>query len=570
MRRAGSWTVGLLALLLAVSFALPGAAASPRSALSTGCPLSGFTLPSGGSFNGSGGALAAQNLDPAAVPNRGFTMNVTMFDLPAIPTTTAFFALGSEEVIGNDLLLMGLVAVSNLTGPYPLPFWGLVDNATGAVVNCGLDSYSASPGTLMAFAAEQVSQDNWTVTLNGAPFAGSSLLDLGAPQATWTGGLSVVSLAGYTGSPWLPEKASLPAALTVRTLTQPRHLPSPVSAFWEGHNATGWGEAGEAQNSSLPLGALEVGSALPFVPNGTVLWRGTPSVPVSVSLAVSPGSTPGGGRVNVSARVTENGAPRSGLNLSFTSSGGGSFSAGSPTDADGYSNVTFLSPPVSANTTLTLNASVTSNGYAGGASASLLVLPSAPIALHVEIQVTPSTSGAPGTLVTLLVTVVEPLTSGELPVPGLVLALSASRAGGAFSPSSPWTTNATGQAVGTYALPVATGAVNIAVTVVSYGYQGSGQVTISVVNPSSPSGTGIPGWGWGVIALVLAVAVVAGVLWTRRRGSKVEPQKGSRTGDEGSCPACGKPLPEPRPPFCPACGVPLGSSRAGPGPKAPV
>lgn len=562
------WSAAGLALLLLLSLAFPGGGASAAPPTVSSCPVSASSGVNLGALNGSGGALAARSADPRAVPNRGFATNLTMFLMPSPVPKNATFLVLSEEVVGTTLLAMGLVALSTL-GPYPLPFWAVLDNTTGALVTCGVGSYSPTPGTPLDFRAEETNGTTWSVTMNGSPFGGSTSIPLNASEATWTGGIALVSLAAYNGTAWVPGAVDLPQALTVLTAT-PYYLPSPVTAFWTGRAGASWGQAGTAQNVSLPLGALQVGSSLAFTPNGTVLWQRPAPVPANVTVSVSPSTVPGGARAEVSARVTHGGRPLSGLALAWNSSSGGSFGPAPPTDAGGWSNTSFVAPVLKSTATVQLTATLTGTASAGGGSVNVTVLSSQGINVTLTAQAVPS-SGPPGENLTVtLRAAVGTALGGSVPLPPLQISVGTSPAGAEIIPQSPWLTNASGVAVGHLLLPAAPGTLELTFQLVSPGYRGRAtlNLTVAPVPPvQGPSRLSSPEEGVVVLG-VAAVLVLGAVTWglRRRRTARSSRKPPTSPGPLTACPGCGAPVPTPAPRFCPACGVPLPGTREGSSP----
>jgi hypothetical protein len=556
------WSAAGLALLLLLSLGAPGGGATATAPASSSCPISGTAGPSLGALSGSGGALAAHSLDPRAVPNRGFAMNLTMFLMPSPVPKNASFLVLSEEVVGSTVLAMGLVAISTL-GPYPLPFWAVLDNKTGALVTCGVGNYSPTPGTPLDFRAEETNGTTWSVTMNGSPFGGSSAIALNASEATWTGGIAVVSLAAYNQTAWVPGMVELPQALTVLTRI-PYYTPGTVEAFWTGRNTTAWGEAGNAQNASLPIGSLQIGSRLAFIPNGTVLWTRPPPVAANVTVHASPSTLTGGATTDLSSRVLRDGSPLSGLPIEWNSSGGGTFGPSTPTDALGWSNTTFLAPVLPAGGSVEITATVTSTAYIGQGSTTLAITPSAAIQVDLTATAVPS-SGPPGGNVTITLTGREATgPSPGAPASQLRVSVGISPAAGGISPGSPWTTNSSGQARGSLLLPPDAPMVELVFRVISPGYEGIAYLNITInAAPSSPGAAGLTGPEWDLVgvgvALVLATLLV--VAYRRRRKARTPPGPSSAVGVPAVCPGCGAPVPSPAPRFCPSCGVPLPGTR---------
>ncbi len=559
------WSAAGLALLLLLSLAFPGGGASAAPPTVSSCPVSASSGVNLGSLNGSGGALAARSADPRAVPNRGFATNLTMFLMPSPVPKNATFLVLSEEVVGTTLLAMGLVALSTL-GPYPLPFWAVLDNTTGALVTCGVGSYSPTPGTPLDFRAEETNGTTWSVTMNGSPFGGSASIPLNASEATWTGGIALVSLAAYNGTAWIPGAVDLPQALTVLTGV-PYYLPSPVTAFWTGRAGTSWGEAGTSQNGSLPLGTLQVGSALAFPPNGTVLWQRPPPVPANVTVSVSPSTVSGGASAEVSARATHGGRPLSGQALVWSSSSGGSFGPAPPTDADGWSNTSFVAPVLSITGTVELTATLTGSAFVGTGSANVTVLSSQGINVTLVAQAVPS-SGPPGENLTVtLRATVGNAPGGSVPLAPLEISVETSPLEVEIAPQSPWSTNASGVAVGHLLLPAAPGTVEVTFQLTSPGYRGRTTLNLTVTPAAparAPSGLSSLEEGMVILGVVAALALVA-VAWVlrRRRTARDPGDPPTPPGTLTACPGCGAPVPTPTPRFCPACGVPFPGTRDG-------
>ncbi len=557
------WLAAGLALLLLLGLGAPVGGTPAVSPATSSCPVSASSAVDLGNLSGSGGALAAHSGDPRAVPNRGFATNLTMFLMPSPVPKNATFLVLSEEVVGTTVLAMGLIALTPL-GPYPLPFWAVLDNTTGSVVTCGVGSYSPTPGTPLDFRAQQTNGTTWSVTLNGSPFAGSSSIPLSASEATWTGGIALVSLAAYNQTAWVPATVDLPEALTVAT-DVPYYLPSPVTAFWTGRAPAAWGQAGNAQNASLPLGALEVGSALAFTPNGTVLWQRPAPTPADVTVSVAPSTVAGGGSVAVAAQVTLATGPLSGQGLAWNSSFGGSFGPAPPTNAQGWSNTTFLAPVLRTTGPVELTATLTGTVYAGAGRANVTVLSSQGINVTLMVQAA-SPSGLPGANITVTLRATQgPGGNGALPP--LTILLKSSAPGLLVSPLAPWHTNASGVAVGYVILPGSSGPLELTFRVATPGYRGTATLNLTV------EGLGMPRVSAGLSALeeetlvggILAVVVLLAVTWEVRRRRRTRSSRGPAppTGPPTVCPGCGSPLPTPAPRFCPSCGVPVPGTRGG-------
>lgn len=533
------------------------------------------------------GVYSAHSVDPSAVPNSGFEYNVTGYSLPATsPEGNGTFELDEQESIADQILLMGFIGIENETGTAPYPFWAVLANQTGKVLNCGYLAAIPPPGAVLPFVAQNVGGRTWTVTYRGATFDGSNNITMNGTQATWTGGIGVVSVASWAGTPWVPSVVTLPWTMRVFT-SNGWYLPHPVASSWDGTVSPAWGEAGTAQEGYLAPGELQVGTSIAPVANGTELWTSAAPTPLAVTLNASSTALAGGEISEIVLRATADGVPIAGLGATVSASAGGTFSPAVPwtTDAAGVAIGNFTAPLVSVLTTENLSATVGNGLYQGFATRELTV---APTTLLVSVSISRSVVGPSG-----LVNVTLRTMLGGVGVPGVNLTLSADVGGGAFSPLAPWVTGSRGYLNGTYEAPSATGAVRLFFQVEKTGYSGSATVWLNVSGPSVTSGSGTLSEEEtvGAVAVVVVVLLAALLVSLRRRRAEpaVAPAPPNEEGSEAESPAetaeeedsapeeptakvpaaeakgpptevvcagCGRAREEGDGRFCPACGAP--------------
>lgn len=560
------------------------------------CPISNVEAPralSRSPRNGPGtGGLSAHSVDPAAVPNSGFEFNVTGYSMPA--SGSGSFLLTEQETIGNQVLAMGLFANSSLPLVGVFPFWALVDNATGLFVSCGYSVTSVTANRTVSFQALNTQGRTWEVLVNGAGLpdgSPSNNITLNASEATWTGGIGVVSLDNWTSTPWLPALVNLP--YTMRVLTgHGWYLPHPVVASWNGTVAPAWGEAGTLQLGYLAPGALEVGTSVAPVGNGTEIWATAAPTRLTVTLNATPTSLDGGATVALVLRAVAAGLPMAGMTVTLASDSGGTFVPASPwlTNGAGIAQGNFTSPLVASTTTVVVSATVGNAFFQGFTNCSITVAPT-PLSVAVSAS---SVKVAEGGTVNLTVEVRR----GTEGIPGVNLTFSASVGGGVFAPTPPWVTGPNGKATGTYQAPSQEGALAITFTIALTGYSGSGTLWLNVTGPSTTSSSGSSPWLTAVVgAVVLVVVVLLLVLYVRSRrrpslpapeersgegpepgdrevvaegGSGAKASKGSSVGSLGkgttragpTCSACGTSVEGAKGRFCPSCGAPLAGGEA--------
>ena len=638
-RRWGPWPTLLLAALLLSSFGAmgdlfhPGPTAAPGvadrtstspfpspslsasifapspfsshspSTTGAGCPIQGLVQPairptSALATLGAGG-LSAHSVDPKAVPNSGFEFNVTGFAMPLAGSGS--FLLTEQEVVADQILAMGLFANSTLTGSGTIPFWAVIDNTTGHFISCGY-TFNLPPtvGQNVPFQALNTGGRTWEVLYKGLPFGGSNNITMNGTQSTWTGGVGVVTLANWNGTAWAPSLVQMP--FTMRVLTASGwYLPHPVAATWNGTGPAAWGEAGTVQQGYLAPGALDLGTSVPVVTNGTLLWSSSAPTPLAVSVSTTSTSLVGGATTALSVRATAAGVPISGLSVVLSTSGGGSFSPALPwaTSPQGYANGSYRAPLVSSPASVQLSANVGNGLFQGTGQTTVQVSPTIAV-LTVTLS---GTQVAPGALVNLTVSV----KSGSQGIAGLNLTFVASVGGGGFSPAAPWVTDTNGVATGTYQAPQTSGPVEITFTLQSVGFSGSSTAWLNVTG--GPSGSTSSGTNWGIVGVDVALALILLVLvalYARSRnprpsGSSSRTPKGSaadeeeepseeegpQAGGEGGssfapsssqavvrrgsearrdpstaqqCPGCGASLHDVEGRFCPKCGAPLSAT----------
>lgn len=583
----------------------PQSAASVPLRLPTttsGCPIASAAplahalglSPSAAPSYGEDGGLYAHSVDPQAVPNTGFTFNLTAYKLPVpAPNVNDSFLLSEEEEIGDTVLLMGFISVGQFA-PSLLPFWAVLSNVTKQFTTCGYEPYAPSPGTVVSFQAVHLWENDWEVLYRGSPIVYSGVpssdnITLSYDQANFTGAIGVVTLANWTGNdPWLPAYANLTGAMEVLT-SNGWYLPHPVVSTWNG--STGgpfWGEGGPLQLPFLAPGGLEIGVSVPVVANGTVLWDTAAPTPLLVSVTASPSHLSGGAlsTITVEATATDH-TPIAGLGVLLSFAGGGSFAPAPPwtTNSAGIAVGNFTAPIVSALLNSSITAEVSSSLYQGTGSTPVVV---APTTLTVTVTVQPGAVAEGGT-----VNVTARATLGGSPLrgPTVDLDFAASVGGGAFSPLGAWVVNAQGYANGTYQAPHTAGTVVLTFTVSLTGYGGAGSVELNVTGsaPSSKGTTLLEEEVGAGVAVVLVVLVLLALMKRGRSPSTdegedgVEAEKATPTAEVPAssakksksptaeaavqtCPGCGKEIALPDERFCPSCGAPV-RKRSGPAAK---
>ncbi|MDE1879036.1 MAG: zinc ribbon domain-containing protein [Euryarchaeota archaeon] len=568
-----------------------------RSALGLGADhLSG---PGSVPFGGAGG-LSAHSVDPLAVPNNGFEYNVTAYRMPTTGMGTLLLS-EQEEIAGvgglaSQDLLMGYISNSSFTGPGEVPFWAVVDNATGHIVNCGYTVSTPNAGATYPFQALYVANRTWEVLYHGNAFAGSDNITLNGTEATWTGSLGVVAYAAWNGtSPWVPSLISVPSSMHVRQGNR-WYLPHPVAASWNGTALPSWGEAGTVQRGYLAPGALDVGTSVATVTNGTELWTSASPTPLTVSVSANATHVVGGSTVALTVTALASNVAIPGLNVSMTSNAvGGAFSPALPwrLNATGVARGNYTSPLVSSSTSVTLTAYVGNGQFQGSGSAPTLTV--SPTSLTVSVLLS-SFSVAPGGSVNVTV-VVDHAGQG---VEGVNLSFSASVGGGVFTPAAPWMTARGGFANGSYLAPAAPGPVALTFTVEFLGFSGSTTAHLNVTGSSSPTPSAWSETSVIVIDAVLAVVLLGLALAYLRARTPRTPESeeeidedwdddisATKSAEEPpllpddtpsasevepapvggpTCPACDAPLGSEARRFCPKCGTPLSTAERG-GPK---
>lgn len=514
------------------------APADPSSPLGS-CPIPGLmaplshrTLGPSAPVAGTGG-LSAHSVDPLAVPNSGFEFNLSGYSMPIVGSGS--FLLTEQEVIADQILTMGLFANYSLTPSGPIPFWLVVDNSTGHFISCGYNTGPVTQNESVSFQAVNTGNRTWEILYQGSlfPYPGSNNITLNGSVATWTGGIGVVSLGTWTGSPWVPAMVDLPLTMRVRTSanpTAPWYLPRPVVVSWNGTVPPAWGEAGAAQRGYLAPGALELGTSVPVVTNGTALWTTSAPTPLSVTLNATPRSVSGGATVTLALRAVAAGVPISGLTVDLVSTAGGTFSPALPwtTDAQGKAQGNYSAPLVSAAQTAWINASVGNGLFQGSASSSVQISPTT-LALTVSLS---ASTVAPGGTVNVTLKVLQ----GSQGVPRVNVTFSASVGGGAFVPASPWVSDAQGEVLATYTVPPTSGEVVLSFSVSQPGYSGSAQALLNVTGSSGSGGSGsyLAVEEAGAVVVVLAVLIALLYLRGRAARRKFEDEEAATTPEEGT------------------------------------
>lgn len=567
----------------------PLTASRPSASPAVGCPITGLVPPSldhrRSVVAGGTGGLSAHSVDPRAVPNTGFEFNVTGYAMPS--GGSGSFLLTEQETVADQILAMGLFANSTLTATGTVPFWAVIDNSTGHFISCGY-TFNAppTPGQNVQFQALNIGGRTWEVLYRGQPFSGSNNITMNGTQSTWTGGVGVVTLANWNGTAWAPSDLALPVSM--RVLTQGGwYLAHPVAASWNGTAPPTWGEAGSAQRGYLAPGALDIGTSVPTVTNGTELWTSAAPTPLVVTMATGSTSLQGGGSSSLSVRALAAGVAIPGLSVALASSGGGTFSPALPWNlsAQGYANGTYTAPLVSSPVSVVLSASVGNGQFQGTGQLTVAVAPTvATVALTLS-----SSQVAEGGIVNVTVTV----RAGTQGISGVNLSFTASVGGGAFSPIAPWVTDLNGAVKGSYVAPPTSGPVQLVFSIESVGFSGRAYAWLNVTG----SGGGSPSSPWDGAAMAIdvalaAVLVVLVALYARARshpsrrmgdaesaGSSAE-APGPAAGEEGvvrapaedtasserapstsrSCPGCGASLHEVDGRFCPRCGAPIATT----------
>ncbi|MCI4319824.1 MAG: Ig-like domain-containing protein [Thermoplasmata archaeon] len=450
---------------------------------------------------GGEGRVLVSTSDPSAVPNSGLRLNVTDFASNPLPSNSAY-QLGAEEVIGNFEAVFGLFANPSTSA---VPFFSVFTNRTNQNVHLAYwSTLSLVPGDSYDFELVHTNLTNWTLTVNGAMFAGNAsagVFDFGSPQATWLSSIGFSQVALFPSTPSLPSVVTLPLALAVLT-GGGWHLPTDGTASFSGAASAQWGVEGRNQHPTLAPGEVETGSAIGNVTNGTGLWNGGP-VQVRVGLTFDTpavvATIPVVATVSVS---TIGGAPLPAVSVYLHDAHQGVFLPGSPvTNGSGAANSLFRTPNVTASLLDPVTANVTLFGYVGQTIASVALSPPTQVLLSVSPT---SPVLRPNGQIELDFHAVD---LAGVAVPGAIVEFSAS-GDASLTPNSGVTDHAGGLTVNLSAGPTPS-VVTITATVAGLGEWGSKQVIVEVR-------TG--GGGPSLLAqltpyfALLAVGVVVGLL----------------------------------------------------------
>ncbi|MCI4350062.1 MAG: Ig-like domain-containing protein [Thermoplasmata archaeon] len=330
---------------------------------------------------GGEGRVLTTTSDPAAVPNAGLRLNVTDFASTPLPPNSAY-QLGVEEVIGAYEAVFGLFENPSTAA---VPFFSVFTNLTDQNVHLAYwPGLTLIPGESYDFQLVRTNGTNWTLTVDGALFAGNrsaGVFDFGAASATWLASIGFSQVALFPATPFLPAVVTVPLAMAVLAAGG-WYLPNVATTTFTGAPSAQWGVEGRLQHPTLAPGELETGSQIANVTNGTALWTGGP-VPVRVGASCASAQVVGTVPVGVTVIVTSvGGAPLPGVTVYLHDAQHGQFTpASTMTNGTGGGTTLFLTPNVSATLSDPVTAQVTLFGYVGRAVVAIELTPPAQVFL---------------------------------------------------------------------------------------------------------------------------------------------------------------------------------------------
>ncbi|HTT26198.1 MAG TPA: hypothetical protein VMH90_04460 [Thermoplasmata archaeon] len=461
------------------------------------------------------GRILVTNTDPVAAPNDGLRTELAGFKIAPFVGLSSL-QVGVEEVLGSNLVVFGLFQNSAL-GAYP--FFSVFNNSTGRTVYQANESLDiVTPGVPYDFTFQASGGTNWTMEVNGAPFGGSlatSTLDFGVPASTDPSGVAFSMIA-------LSQFAIVPPSLPVYTAFAVHegsewYLPRGGNSTWRGAASVEWGVAGAAQDPSLWPGELDLGTRVPPVPNGTMLWTGGPR-PASASLSSEPSSAFGGGTTLVATRFSGPSGPIADLPVELRDTDGGSFLAPElTTDGNGTASTAYVAPNVTANATDVLSVASNVLGVGASATTSVAVAPSIQVLLNAvgDPSVPPGTTGG-------VEIEASAATTGARAV-GIQLAVVL-QGGGVVQPSS-GVTDRNGHLTVNVTAPEGPTQLVLTVVVSTPGYWGKARISIANVAPTPSLVAQLGGYvGWILLGVVIAVALLLFVR-TRLPRSRMRPME---------------------------------------------
>ncbi|HEY6238666.1 MAG TPA: Ig-like domain-containing protein [Thermoplasmata archaeon] len=459
------------------------------------------------------GRLLIVSTDPSAMPNDGLRTNLTAYP-PTSFSADSSYQEGVSETIGGFDAVFGLF--QNFFYP-PVPFFSVFSNTTDATVHLAYwTNVTLITGQSYDFELSPSNGTVWTLTVNGAPFGGNESLadfDFGAVTSTWLGGLSFSEIALYPSATTAPLVASASLVMAVHHASG-WYLPTEGEGRFSGTAGAEWGVEGRLQHPSLAPGAVETGTSIAAVPNGTVLWTGGP-IPVSVSLSV-PSTAVGAGAASALARITDvRGLPIPGAAVYFSDQLDGRFTPASVlTNSTGEALAFFETPNVSANASDLVVATVTTFGFGGFAGRAVALTPAQQLFIAL---VGGATEVLPGSAVLLTFRVSDGTGASAA---GVYVAFTTDF--GSISPSlAP--TDADGRVGATVVTPTTGATVTLRVVVAASGVWGFTVVELGT-HPTAPSFWATYGAYVGAVGVLALVGLVAvGWVVRRRRSRQVLP-----------------------------------------------
>ncbi len=468
-----------------------------------------------GSLSGGESTLFVTPNASGLLPNEGIEMNLTGFTSRSLDARSSF-QVAIEETIGSFEAVVGVFENGSFG---PAGFFEVF--ATAGDREIALDYGTPSvlvPGSAYCFRLSATSATNWSVTVNGAPFASPAeggTFDFGTNEATSAGGLAFSEVALYSDVP----SEVVPVALNATTAIAAEvngtwTIPTGATTSFEGSASGRWGVAGRSSDPDLAPDEVGTGSSFAPTPNGSVVWSGG-AIPVTVSVTVgSPPTGPAPGVLGmetlpVDALVrTANGTPLPGVPLLLSDRlGGAPTPGGAVSGPDGNVTLDLVTPNVSAAGNDTLTVTSTLLGFPGSGSAIVEIAP----AIEVLLDVAPA---HPSVDVdgTLALTVTSRGLDGTI-VGGTVVAFESIGGGALSSPSG--RTDAVGTVSVAYTAGAAVGSVTVRAIVEEPGAWGRASVNITVV-PAPPPIVGSTSTGWVLAGAIVAAAIVGGLLLRRR------------------------------------------------------
>lgn len=454
---------------------------------------------------GGSGELLVTPTDPGIVPATGVEANFTAYDPVPLPSNSSF-QVSVSVVLGAYVAVFGIFETNLLA---PTAFLAVFANGTARTLALRYwPQLGLTPGEEYGFAIRTGSGTNWTLTVNGALFGGSSsaaTFDYRLTELRWARAPSFSEEIEFTASSFIPPTVSIPLSMA---FLQGRVWILPNRAILNSSPTPGgmWGIEGRTQNQTLAPGELENGPGLGLPKNGTPLWTGGP-VPVRLTLSLTPSSASAFFPVVARAKLTDgNGSPLADVPIQFSDAWGSPFSAPiSFTAMDGSAQASLLAPNSSVPDTVTASSAIL--GFVGMASAPLNSTQATQLQVAAIYPPGPYREGSQFGL-TFRVT---NLSGG--PVDRILLRFAAG-GGGQVSPPSA-VTGADGMASTVVSLPSLVGTIEVIATVQAVGFWGHDTASVSVEPANQPWWAVLLPWiPWivvgGLVAVLLAVVMIRG------------------------------------------------------------